>query len=103
MGHDHDHSSELAAGQNRRRLALVLNITGAVLVAEVVGAVLTGSLALLADAGHMLTDAVGLIMALLPHTWSPGRPPTSGRGVTSVLRPWPPLRRPCCSLPLERS
>jgi cobalt-zinc-cadmium efflux system protein len=63
--HDHDHSSDLTAHQNRRRLATVLAITTTVLVAEVVGAVLTGSLALLADAGHMLTDAAGLVLALI--------------------------------------
>jgi len=65
MGHDHDHGPDSAAVTNRRRLALVLSITGTVLVAEVVGAILTGSLALLADAGHMLTDAAGLAIALL--------------------------------------
>ena len=65
MSHGHDHGPGLAAIANRRRLALVLAITGTVLVAEVVGAVLTGSLALLADAGHMLTDAAGLVIALL--------------------------------------
>ena len=61
-GHSHDHGA--AAGQPRR-LAVVLAITSAVLVAEVVGAVLTGSLALLADAGHVLTDIAGLVLALL--------------------------------------
>ena len=40
-------------------------ITASVLVAEVVGAWLTGSLALLADAGHLLTDTVGLLLALV--------------------------------------
>jgi cobalt-zinc-cadmium efflux system protein len=64
MAHDHDHGAELAE-QNGRRLAIVLTITGTVLIAEVVGAFLTGSLALLADAGHMLTDAAGLVLALL--------------------------------------
>jgi len=63
MGHDHDHA--LPAGSDHRgRLALVLAVTTTVLVAEVVGAVLTGSLALLADAGHMLTDVAGLVLAL---------------------------------------
>jgi cobalt-zinc-cadmium efflux system protein len=61
----HDHGTDAAALSNRRRLAAVLTITGTVLVAEVIGSVLTGSLALLADAGHMLTDATGLVMALL--------------------------------------
>jgi cobalt-zinc-cadmium efflux system protein len=64
MAHDHDHGADLAE-QNGRRLAVVLSITGTVLVADVVGALLTGSLALLADAGHMLTDAAGLVLALL--------------------------------------
>lgn len=62
MGHDHVHS---AAGKNKRRLAIVLGLTTLYLVAEVVGGRLTGSLALLADAGHMLTDVAGLGMALL--------------------------------------
>ena len=58
-GHDragHDH----AAGASRGRLATALALTSTVLVAEVVTGLLTGSLALLADAGHMLTDAAGL-------------------------------------------
>lgn len=62
MGHDHVHS---AAGKNKRRLAIVLGLTTLYLAAEVVGGLLTGSLALLADAGHMLTDVAGLGMALL--------------------------------------
>jgi cobalt-zinc-cadmium efflux system protein len=61
----HDNGAGPAAVADRRRLAVVLLITGAVLVAEVGGAVLTGSLALLADAGHMLTDAAGLAVALV--------------------------------------
>jgi cobalt-zinc-cadmium efflux system protein len=52
-------------GKNRDRLALVLALTGAYLIAEVIGGFLIGSLALLADAGHMLTDVAGLALALL--------------------------------------
>jgi cobalt-zinc-cadmium efflux system protein len=63
MGHGHTHAPTAAAGQ-RRRLAVVLGLTLAVLVAEVAGAALTGSLALLADAGHMATDAAGIALAL---------------------------------------
>jgi cobalt-zinc-cadmium efflux system protein len=59
----HVHSP--ASAHDRRRLLLVLLLTGAVLAAEVVGAVLSGSLALLADAGHMLTDTAGLLIAYL--------------------------------------
>ena len=61
-GHVHDHGT--AAGASRGRLALVLGLTLAVLAAEVVGAAVSGSLALLADAGHMATDALGVGLAL---------------------------------------
>jgi len=57
----HEHGP---AGAARSRLAIALGITLAVLVAELVGAWLTGSLALLTDAAHMVTDAVGLGIAL---------------------------------------
>jgi len=62
MGHAHNHS---AAGKNKKRLAIVLALTTTYLVAEVIGGLLTHSLALLADAGHMLTDVAGLVFALL--------------------------------------
>jgi cation diffusion facilitator family transporter len=64
MGHGHSHAPATAGAAQRRRLVLVLGLTVAVLAAEVVGAVLSGSLALLADAGHMATDAAGLGLAL---------------------------------------
>ena len=54
-----------AAGRNKRRLVVVLALTSTYLIAEVVGGVLTRSLALLADAGHMLTDVGGLAFALV--------------------------------------
>src|ERR687889_2945181 len=63
MGHDHG-AHGTAAAAHRGRLALVLALTGTVFVVEVVGALLSGSLALLADAAHMATDAVGIGMAL---------------------------------------
>lgn len=56
----HDHSTPSGRG----RLGIALGITAAVMAAEVVGAILTGSLALLVDAAHMLTDAGGLAIAL---------------------------------------
>ena len=62
MGHDHGHAAGRA--EDRRRLLLVLVITGTVLVAELVGAWLAGSLSLLADAAHMATDAAGIVLAL---------------------------------------
>lgn len=65
MAHDHDHDH---ASSGRGRIAIALGITATILVAEVVGAVITGSLALLVDAAHMLTDAGGLAIALLAAT-----------------------------------
>ncbi|HHC08449.1 MAG TPA: cation transporter, partial [Actinobacteria bacterium] len=53
-----------AGERHRRPLAIVFGLVVAFLVVEVVGGILTGSLALLSDAGHMATDAVGLGMAL---------------------------------------
>ena len=64
MGAGHDHGVT-AAGAHRKRLGVVLAITGAVFMAEVIGGLISGSLALLADAGHMLTDASGLVLALI--------------------------------------
>lgn len=58
----------------RRALAVVLAITAAYALAEVVGGWLSNSLALLADAGHMLTDIMALGLALLA-AWSARRPP----------------------------
>jgi cation diffusion facilitator family transporter len=78
MGHGHDHGTATAAGGQRGRLAVVLALTVAVLVAEVVGAALSGSLALLADAGHMATDALGIGLALGAVTLAQ-RPPRGRR------------------------
>ena len=77
MAHDHDHG---ASTSSRTRLAIAFGITTAILLAQAVGAALTGSLALLVDTAHMLTDAGGLLMALIAaslmlrpttatHTW----------------------------------
>lgn len=64
-----------AAARSRGRLVLTLALTVGFLVVEVAGGLLTGSLALLADAGHMATDAGGLGLALFA-IWVAGRPPT---------------------------
>jgi cobalt-zinc-cadmium efflux system protein len=61
MGHDHAHGTGV---QHRGRLAMVLGLTAIVLLVEAVVAAVTGSLALLADAGHMLGDSFGIVMAL---------------------------------------
>jgi len=64
MGHDHSHSHATAAHAHRGRLVVVLALTLAVMVVEVVGGAVSGSFALIADAGHMLTDAAGIGLAL---------------------------------------
>ena len=74
-GHDHAHGH---GEDNRRRLGVVLALTAAVLVVQVVGAALSGSLALLADAAHAATDAAGLVIALIAATLAL-RPPTAQR------------------------
>lgn len=61
MGHAHAQS---VAGRNKRRLAIVFGLTLTYLIVEVIGGLITGSLALLADAGHMLTDVAGVGLAL---------------------------------------
>lgn len=61
-GHVHGGS---AAAEHKGRLTVVLGITVAILAAEVAGALVSGSLTLLADAGHMLTDAGGIGLSLL--------------------------------------
>ena len=75
-GHSHDH--DLPGAGHRRSLAVVLGITGTILAVEVTGAFVSGSLALLADAGHMLADVAGLSLALVAAVLA-GRPATAAR------------------------
>src|SRR6188474_1935070 len=66
-GHDHHHSHGHghihAHAHDERRLLLALILTGGFMVVEAVGGILAGSLALLADAGHMLTDTAALALS----------------------------------------
>ena len=77
-GHSHSHAPATATGRHRKRLLLVVGITATVFVAEVIGGLLSGSLALLADAGHMLTDSTGLVIALVATSLA-ARPATATR------------------------
>ncbi|MGW0600415.1 cation diffusion facilitator family transporter [Streptomyces sp. NPDC002776] len=82
-GHDHGHAHGGHAGGTataayRGRLRIALSITLTVMVVEIVGGVLADSLALVADAAHMATDAVGLAMALLAIHFA-SRPATGNR------------------------
>lgn len=98
-GHDHDHDHGLGSGDGQhpvsgsaagrsivagrregisRRLSWVLAITVLFMVAEIVGGILSGSLALLADAGHMFSDSAALILSLVAVRLAQ-RPPTQRR------------------------
>jgi cobalt-zinc-cadmium efflux system protein len=77
--HDgHAHARATAATRSRPVLAVTLVLTCAFVVVELVAGFWTGSLALLADAGHMLTDAGALALALFA-TWIAARPPTPAK------------------------
>jgi len=65
MGNGHLHTPASGGAKHKRRLQLVFILTTLYLAAEVVGGIATHSLALLADAGHMLTDVAGIGFALL--------------------------------------
>jgi cobalt-zinc-cadmium efflux system protein len=76
-GHDHGGRSAVKDGRagGRRRLAWALAITIGYMIAEIVGGYLSDSLALLADAGHMFSDAAALGLSLFA-SWISTRPPT---------------------------
>ncbi len=76
--HDHGHSHDHGRGADRRALSVVFALTASYMVVEVVGGLVTGSLALLADAGHMLSDAFSLGLALVA-VWLAQRPATPNR------------------------
>jgi cobalt-zinc-cadmium efflux system protein len=76
MSSNHDHHHLSASNSSWRRLSVVLCLTALYMVAEAAGAWWTGSLALLADAGHMFTDVAALILALTA-VWFGSRPATS--------------------------
>ncbi len=72
---DHAHDAEHLRSAGRRILVLVLGLTATFMVAEVVGGLLSNSLALLADAAHMLTDVAAIALALFA-LWFAQRPAT---------------------------
>ena len=92
MGHPHDHEGHAHEGHshqghshavdegggNIRALTVVLVLTTTFLVAEIVGGLLTGSLALLADAGHMASDSASIGLALFAF-WLSSKPATPNR------------------------
>lgn len=83
-GHSHGHASGSAGAANRGRLLIVLGLTAAVVVLQIVGGLMTGSLALLADAGHAFTDSAGLLIAVLAVTF--GAMPATTQRTFGYLR-----------------
>ena len=84
MSHSHDHSRV----SDRRALTIALVLIAAFMAVEVAAGILAGSLALLADAGHMLTDALALVAALVASrlaTRRPGGAWTFGLGRAEIL------------------
>ena len=88
VGHGHGHGAGGAGAADRRRLVVALGITTLVLLSGAVGAAVTGSLALLADLGHQITDVAALAAAWLAARLAV-RPPsarrTFGLGRSEVL------------------
>jgi cobalt-zinc-cadmium efflux system protein len=83
-GHEHHHHHDDASERSTRALRLALGLTLAVLVAEIIGGWLSNSLALLADAGHVLTDAGALGLSLFVAWFS--RQPVNAKKTYGYLR-----------------
>ncbi len=75
--HGHDHHHDLR-GASKRSLIIALSLISGFMIVEIVGSIISGSLALLADAGHMLTDSAAIALALFA-MWLSGRSATVGR------------------------
>ncbi|MCY4651089.1 MAG: cation diffusion facilitator family transporter [bacterium] len=75
--HGHDHAHDLR-GASKRSLAIALILIAGFMVAEVIGGIVSGSLALLSDAGHMVTDAMSIALALFAMKVA-DRPPSAER------------------------
>ena len=74
----HDHEPHAAADSDQRRLLIVLGVTSVYFITELAGGYLTGSLALLSDAVHLLTDIAALCLALLT-LWISTRPASTAK------------------------
>ena len=83
-GHDHSHGGS-GSSTARTRLAIAFAITSVIVLAQAIGSVVTGSLALLTDTAHALVDASGLLVALIAATLATAtahhRPPPRHRFV----------------------
>src|SRR5271167_653656 len=78
MRHNHGPAAQGLARSDQRRLLIVLGVTSAYFITELAGGYLTGSLALLSDAVHLLTDIAALCLAMLT-LWISARPASSAK------------------------
>lgn len=74
----HQHHADMASADSRRRVVLAALLTGGFMIAEVIGGLVSGSLALMADAAHMLTDTGALVLAWFGYKLA-ARPADPGR------------------------
>ncbi len=74
----HQHHADMTTADSRRRVVLAALLTGGFMFAEVIGGIVSGSLALMADAAHMLTDTGSLLLAWLGYKLA-ARPADPGR------------------------
>src|SRR3954462_8872115 len=74
MGHGHHHHHTVTAESDRGPMLTALTLIAGLMLAEVVGGLIAGSVALLTDAGHMLTDAGAIVLGLAA-LGRPARPP----------------------------
>ena len=95
MSVDHQHTSVRAGARHLRPLAYAFGLVVVFMVVEIVAGFVTGSLALLSDAGHMATDAVGLGMALAAR---PRRAPLTRSGCIGSRSSLRLLTPSCCSV-----
>ena len=77
MGHSHGHHHDLR-NESKQGMLTVLGLTSAFMVVEVITGFMTGSLAMFADAGHMLSDVGALLLGLLA-VWFSSKPATPGK------------------------
>lgn len=97
MGSNHDHGSAAVREGHQKKLIMALALTGSFMIAEVIGAWITGSLALLSDASHMFTDTAALAISLIALQIANARRIRKEPSAMRAWRFW--LRRstPCCS------
>ena len=79
-----------ASGGGKKDLLIALSITVLMMVAEIVGGLLSNSLALLSDAGHMFTDNLALLLSFFAMKFPPCRLPTGRPSVFTGWRSWLP-------------